>query len=69
VKNFIVNKASKFFTRRARVCTAWVVTDAAQAEVPTLKIRARTGHASDAMLNRYIRDGEIFIGNAAGALL
>ena len=35
----------------------------------TLKIRAQTGHASDAMLARYARDGELFVGNAAGAFL
>jgi site-specific recombinase XerC len=33
------------------------------------KIRQQTGHASDAMLSRYIRDGELFADNAAGALL
>jgi hypothetical protein len=32
-------------------------------------VRAQTGHASDAMLARYIRDGELFIDNAAGTLL
>jgi hypothetical protein len=40
-----------------------------QAGVSTLKIRGQTGHASDAMLARYVRDGELFIDNAAGALL
>jgi integrase len=48
---------------------AGFATSAAQAGVSTLKIRAQTGHASDAMLGRYIRDGELFIGNAAGAVL
>lgn len=48
---------------------AGFATSAAQAGVSTLKIRAQTGHASDAMLARYIRDGELFTGNAAGALL
>jgi integrase len=48
---------------------AGFATSAAQAGVSTLKIRAQTGHASDAMLSRYIRDGELFIGNAASALL
>jgi hypothetical protein len=37
--------------------------------VPTLKIRAQTGHATDTMLSRYIRDGQLFAGNAVGALL
>ncbi len=49
---------------RAGFCTS-----AAQAGVSALKIRAQTGHASDAMLARYIRDAELFIGNASGALL
>jgi integrase len=48
---------------------AGFATSAAQAGVSTLKIRAQTGHASDAMLSRYVRDGELFIGNAAGAIL
>ena len=40
-----------------------------QAGVSALKTRAQAGHASDAMLSRYIRDGELFLDNAAGALL
>jgi integrase len=48
---------------------AGFATSAAQAGVSTLKIRTQTGHASDAMLSRYIRDGELFVGNAASALL
>jgi integrase len=48
---------------------AGLATSAAQAGVPTRKIRAQTGHASDAMLVRYIREGELFTENAAGALL
>jgi integrase len=48
---------------------AGLITSAAQAGVPTFKIRQQSGHASDAMLARYIRDGEMFSGNAAGALL
>jgi integrase len=48
---------------------AGFATSAAQAGVSSAKIRSQTGHASDAMLARYIRDGELFLGNAAGALL
>lgn len=48
---------------------AGFATSAAQAGVSTIKIRAQTGHASDAMLSRYIRDGQLFVHNAAGALL
>jgi integrase len=48
---------------------AGLATSAAQAGVPTWRIRTQTRHASDAMLSRYIRDGELFTDNAAGALL
>jgi integrase len=48
---------------------AGLATSAAQAGVSTFKIREQTGHTSDAMLARYVRDGEIFVDNAAGALL
>lgn len=46
-----------------------LVTSAAQAGVSTWKIRAQSGHKSDSMLNRYIRDTRLFIDNAAGAVL
>jgi integrase len=48
---------------------AGLATSAAQAGVASSKIRQQTGHRSDAMLARYIRDGELFIDNAAGAIL
>jgi integrase len=48
---------------------AGFATSAAQAGVSSWKIRQQTGHASDAMLARYVRDGELFVNNAAGALL
>ncbi|SFC51150.1 Phage integrase family protein [Devosia psychrophila] len=48
---------------------AGLATSAARAGVPSWKIRSQTGHASDAMLARYIRDGEMWVGNAAGAVL
>ena len=48
---------------------AGFATSAVQAGVSTFKIKSQTGHASDAMLARYVRDGELFVGNAAGALL
>jgi integrase len=48
---------------------AGFATSATRAGVSTFKIRQQTGHASDAMLSRYVRDGELFIGNAAGVLL
>jgi len=48
---------------------AGLVTSAAQAGVSNWKIKAQTGHKSDAMLNRYVRDARIFIDNAVGDLL
>jgi integrase len=48
---------------------AGLATSAVQAGVSTLKVRAQTGHRSDAMLARYVRDGELFVDNAAGQLL
>ena len=48
---------------------AGLATSAIKAGVPTYKIRAQTGHASDLMLARYLRDAGMFDGNAAGALL
>lgn len=48
---------------------AGFATSAAQAGVSALKIRRQTGHTSDAMLARYVRDGELFVGNAASVLL
>jgi hypothetical protein len=40
-----------------------------RAGLATWKIRQQTGHASDAMLARYIREGQLFADNAVGALL
>ena len=48
---------------------AGLATSAAMAGASTWKIRRQTGHASDAMLARYIRDGDMFADNAAGAVL
>jgi integrase len=48
---------------------AGLVTSAAQMGVNSWKIRQQTGHKSDAMLARYIRDANVFVDNAAGALL
>ncbi|WP_292838633.1 site-specific integrase [Methylotenera sp.] len=57
--------ASKFSGHSLR---AGLVTSAAQAGVSSWKIRQQTGHKSDAMLNRYIRDARLFIDNAAGLI-
>ena len=46
-----------------------LVTSAVQAGVSVWKIKQQTGHRTDAMLARYIRDANIFNDNAAGALL
>lgn len=46
---------------RSGLCTS-----AAQHGVSSWKIRQQTGHKSDSMLSRYIRDGNMFDNNAAG---
>lgn len=43
-----------------------LATSAAQAGIASHIIRRQTGHKSDAMLARYIRDGDMFTQNAAG---
>ncbi|MBU3077819.1 site-specific integrase [Sphingomonas sp. XMGL2] len=48
---------------------AGLATSAAVAGASMWKIRQQTRHASDAMLIRYIRDGDMFTDNAAGAIL
>jgi site-specific recombinase XerD len=48
---------------------AGLVTSAATLGVSSWKIRQQTGHKSDNMLARYIRDANIFVDNAAGAVL
>lgn len=48
---------------------AGLVTSAATLGVSSWKIRQQTGHKSDTMLSRYIRDANIFVDNAAGAIL
>lgn len=48
---------------------AGLATSAAMAGASAWKIRQQTGHASDTMLNRYIRDDDMFTSNAAGAVL
>jgi integrase len=48
---------------------AGLATSAVIAGVSTLSIRRTTRHASDAMLARYVRVGDMFTDNAAGAVL
>lgn len=45
-----------------------LATSAAQHGVSSWKIRQQTGHKSDAMLSRYIRDGDLFADNAVGSI-
>jgi hypothetical protein len=40
-----------------------------RAGIATHLIRQQTGHASEATMSRYIREGSLFRGNAAGQLL
>lgn len=46
-----------------------LVTSAAQAGVSAHKILRQSGHKSLEMIGRYIRDANIFVDNAAGAVL
>ncbi|HWJ69170.1 MAG TPA: site-specific integrase [Sphingobium sp.] len=48
---------------------AGLATSAAMAGASTFKIRQQTGHKSDAMLARYVRQGDMFNDNATGAVL
>lgn len=45
-----------------------LATSAAQHGVSSWKIREQTGHKSDAMLARYIREGDMFTDNAVSAI-
>jgi len=56
----------RFFGHSLR---AGFATSASQAGVSTLKTLAQPGDASDAMLGRGIREGELFTGNATVPLL
>lgn len=47
---------------------AGLVTSAAQAGISSNKIQQQTGHKSIEMLNRYIRDANIFVDNAGSIL-
>lgn len=58
--------ASKFSGHSFR---AGLITSAAIAGVSIWKIKAQSGHKSDAMVSRYIRDANLFEGNASGAVL
>jgi integrase len=58
--------AAKFSGHSLR---AGFITSAARAGIATHLIRQQTGHASEATMSRYIRDGSLFRGNAAGRLL
>lgn len=48
---------------------AGLATSAVIAGASTISIRRTTGHASDAMLARYVRVGDMFTDNAAGMVL
>jgi len=48
---------------------AGLATSAAAAGVSERKIMDQTGYKSERMVRRYIRDGELFCDNAAGAIL
>ena len=48
---------------------AGLITSAAMRGVSVWKIKAQSGHRTDAMVSRYIRDADLFTNNAAGAVL
>jgi len=48
---------------------AGLATSAAMAGISTLAIRQQTGHRSESTLAKYVRSGELFLNNAASALL
>jgi hypothetical protein len=52
-----------------RTLRAGFATSVAMAGVSSTKIKRQTGHVSDGMLMRYIRDGDLILEGAAGALL
>ncbi len=48
---------------------AGLITSAAMLGVSVWKIKAQSGHRTDAMVSRYVRDADLFTNNAAGAVL
>lgn len=48
---------------------AGLITSAARLGVSVWKIKAQSGHRTDAMVARYVRDVDLFTNNAAGAVL
>jgi integrase len=48
---------------------AGLITSAARLGVSVWKIKAQSGHRSEAMVGRYVRDEDLFNNNAAGAVL
>jgi integrase len=48
---------------------AGLITSAARLGVSVWKIKAQSGHRSEAMVSRYVRDEDLFNNNAAGAFL
>lgn len=48
---------------------AGLITSAARLGVSVWKIKAQSGHRSEAMVSRYVRDEDLFTNNAAGAVL
>lgn len=46
-----------------------LITSAAMLGVSVWKIKAQSGHRTDAMVSRYVRDADLFTNNAAGAVL
>lgn len=69
VKERLTQAAMNASTYSGHSLRAGFVTSAAQAGIASWQIRKQTGHASDVVLARYIRAGEIFENNAVASLL
>ncbi|MDP3513017.1 MAG: site-specific integrase [Sulfuritalea sp.] len=69
VKHYAKSAGLPAFDFSGHSLRSGLVTSAAQAGASILKLKEQTGHKSDAMLYRYIRAGNQFVGNAAGMVL
>lgn len=65
IKHYVAKAALNPERYSGHSLRAGLATSAAQHGISSWKIRAQTGHKSDAMLARYIREGDLFTGNAA----
>lgn len=69
VKNYVAKLGLDPRSFSGHSLRAGLATSAAAVNVSASRIRAQTGHRSDAMLARYVREADLFTGNAANGLL